>query len=145
MRSRGWATSALLVVALAASGARADCPAGPEEGRRAVVVHQGAEGVWFRLDVARCLLADVEELRLLRERVRLLDERLRLRDEQVELLRATVTLDDAIAERLAATADAALRLSARSERRSILRIVVGVAAAFLVGALGGVVAGLAAK
>lgn len=82
---------ALLTFGVNAAGEEApeDPPRAP---RRATIEHAGEVGVWFRADVAREMLADLEELPLLRTRVSLLEERLELRDSQVERLRRVVDL-----------------------------------------------------
>jgi hypothetical protein len=64
----------------------------PVENRRAIIEHDGESGIWFRLDVARTMLADLEELPLIRLELESFAERLTIRDGQVERLRASVEL-----------------------------------------------------
>lgn len=82
---------AVLVFGAVAAGEEAEVEA-PRAPRRATIEHAGEVGVWFRADVAREMLADLEELPLLRARVSLFEERLELRDSQVERLRRAVEL-----------------------------------------------------
>lgn len=50
----------------------------------------GVEGIWFHLDVARCILAEVEELRVRRREVALLEGRLRATDALTSTLQTTI-------------------------------------------------------
>lgn len=83
--------------------------------RRATLTHAGESGVWFRGDVVRCLLGDVEELRLLRDRVGLMDERLTLRDDQLRLSREALALGRAAEERATGALEAAVRRARQAE------------------------------
>lgn len=102
---------ALLVFGAAARGEEAE----PEAPRRATIEHAGAVGVWFRADVARQMLADLEELPVLRQRVSLLEERLELRDDQVERLRLVVELTEEGERRAADALAEAVRLRRETE------------------------------
>jgi len=94
-----------------AEAAPAECgdTTGHTAPRRASVTHEGEAGVWFRLDVARCLLGDVTELRLVRERVGLLDARLEIREEQITLTREALDLGRRAEERATGALEAAVR------------------------------------
>lgn len=85
---RWLATTLACALLLMSSMASADCPetgvhAAP---RRLELVQQGEPGIWFRSDVARCLLDDVALLPALREQGRLLELRAGASDEHGELL-----------------------------------------------------------
>lgn len=140
-RSRGVATLLLCtVLALTALVPTTVAAKDKDEApRRDRVVHEGAEGVWFRLDVAREMLGDLHELELLRQRVKLLDQRLTLSDELValETRRAELAVEQAD------TAEGALEESVRGRRRVEERLEhwsrqpwTWVAVSALVGALG---------
>jgi len=83
--------------------------------RRATVTVDGQVGVWFAAPVARCILADLEELPHVRVRVTLLEERLTLRDEQVERLRRAVGLAAEEAQTAADALETAVRLRREAE------------------------------
>jgi len=55
------------------------------ENRRATLTHDGAVGLWFHADVARCMLGRLQALPLYAERVSLFEERLVLTNERQEL------------------------------------------------------------
>lgn len=109
MRSIDWGTSLLLTLALLGGGARAAAqealpdvsePCVPEvtEHRREVLAHNGVPGIWFRLEVAQCMLGRLAALPLYAERVTLLEERLSIGDHRTELLRRQVELAEQEAE-----------------------------------------------
>lgn len=68
------------------------CAPDVTENRRSVLAHEDDRGVWFHLDVARCMLGRLESLPLYVERVHLLEERLQLSDERIVLLQRQVEL-----------------------------------------------------
>lgn len=145
-RSVAWATSALLLL-LAAPASAQDCPAQVEHPGEALVL-RGDPGQWFHREVARCLLADVEELRLLRQRVGLMDERLRIRDEQLAAMREAVDLSIQAEQRSSGALEAAVRRAREAEedrdawhRSPLLWGAVGLASGFALVALGAYVAG----
>lgn len=74
----------ILASVLACSTCQAQCEA--PEPRRAALQFEGIDGVWFRSEVARCLLQDVSQLSLERRQVRLLGEQLELRSNQMNSL-----------------------------------------------------------
>ena len=89
----------LAFVLLVCSHAQAqiDC-GGDANGRLAPLAYNSVAGIWFRGDVARCLLAVAEELPRRRSEVSLLQERLRLSDD-----RASVLSDQLLSARADAT------------------------------------------
>lgn len=105
---------ALLLWGSVARGENAE----PEAPRRATIEHNGAVGVWFRADVARQLLADLEELPVLRQRVALLEERLEIRDDQIERLRLVVELAEEGERRASDALAEAVRLRREAEESS---------------------------
>lgn len=69
-------------------------PCSPDvELRRVVLEHGGQQGIWFQIDVARCLLADVSELRIQRQRLALIDDRLLLSDQTIAALREAISVE----------------------------------------------------
>ena len=60
--------------------------------------HNGIEGVWFPAPTAKRVLADVQELRLLRERLALIDTQLALKEERIEILALKLAGADEIAD-----------------------------------------------
>jgi hypothetical protein len=115
MRSRAWATellAVLLVLATEGSAYGEEC-APAVELRRASVVYQGQQGIWFQIEVARCLLNDVGELPLVRQRVSLLEEEIRLQGERAVFFREAISLGDKATER-------AVGALARSERLRLI-------------------------
>lgn len=90
-----------LVVFLVFSAATASAQCEGAEGiRRAVIQHQGVDGIWFQLDVARCLLRDVEELQLRRTELGLLEARLRATDTLVVQLRESLSVQGTTSQEL---------------------------------------------
>lgn len=88
----------ILTWSTVASGEEATAVA-TEGPRRATIEVNGVTGIWFRADVARAMLADLEELPLLRTRVQLLEGRLEIRDDQITRLRSVIELSVAAEER----------------------------------------------
>lgn len=95
-------------------------PCAPEllTNRRAVLEHEGAAGIWFHMDVARCMLGRLSALPQYMERVRLLDERLRLGDGRVQLLHRQVALAEEAERRSSESLETAVR-GAREARESL--------------------------
>lgn len=91
----------------------------PEENstapRRKTLWVENVQGVWFRLDVARCILGDLKELPVVRARIKLLDEQLRIRDDQVKLYTQAAKLAEEEAKTATGALDAALRRARESE------------------------------
>lgn len=120
MRSISLATS--LAVLLFAQAACAqdlpdlNLPCAPEvtEGRRSVLRHEGVEGIWFHLEVSRCMLGRLSALPRYAERIRLLEERLQLDAQRRSLLQRQVSL----AEQEAAAATSALEAAVRGRREA---------------------------
>jgi FtsZ-binding cell division protein ZapB len=54
------------------------------------ISYNGQEGTWFPLDLSRKVLADVEELRLVRPKVQLLSDSLQLKVDVIENLRIAI-------------------------------------------------------
>lgn len=148
MRSRGSASRALLwAIALDAlvigfvfltwqSCAEAQEPSSP---RSELVVRDGVTGMWFPMDTARRMLADLQELPVRQRMVTLLEEELELRDTQVLRLREVATLELEAARVASDALEAAVRQTreARQEldawyRSPVLWAVVGVVVAGLV-------------
>lgn len=88
-------------------------PCAPDvtENRRQVVEQDGQSGVWFHIEVARCMLGRLAALPLYAQRVSLLEDRLRLGDERTVLLRRQAELAEAEAEEAAGALEAATRLA----------------------------------
>ena len=94
-----------------------DLPCAPdisEPNRRASVTHQGQAGLWFHVDVARCMAERLSVLPLYAERVRLLEQSLQLRDERHQLALRQAE----IAERGEQVAVAALETAERRAREA---------------------------
>jgi hypothetical protein len=88
-------------------------PCAPEvtENRRAVIEQDGQAGVWFHVDVARCMLGRLAALPLYAQRVTLLEDRLRLGDERTVLLRRQVELAEQEAQEATGVVENATRLA----------------------------------
>lgn len=71
-----------------------DCAPDAPEPRRALIQHESEAGVWFRMEVARCMLGRLSVLPLYAQRIRLFDERLRIDDERHALMERQVELSD---------------------------------------------------
>lgn len=103
---RAWATSLALAI-LTANVAHADDPLPDVEGvcapevsvRRASVSHEGEPGIWFQMDVARCMLGRLAALPLYAQRVSLLEQRLQLSDERHLILRDALDIGASIETR----------------------------------------------
>lgn len=95
-----WATNTIVIMALAvvvvwlfAFVSRCEAQCAPDVALRSqVIMVEGQEGIWFHHDVAACMLHDLRELALTRERVELFEERLQLRDEQYATLQEATRL-----------------------------------------------------
>lgn len=112
-----------------------------------VKIVNGELGIWFDRRVAACLLSDIEELHLLRQRVNLMDEQLAIRQQKIIGYEQGIeSYTDAIeAQRLALRASedrtqAAQRRLKRSTRGKVLLCIAG----FLAGSLATLGIGLAA-
>ena len=132
MRLRAWVTDAIYETALQLLAPTAfflvfvvavrACPAHAQEAcapnvvlRRAPLEHQGHPGVWFDLEVARCMLGDLSELEAVRTQARLLEQRATLRDEQAASLREAVRLGDLALGSVMQAVQAAEGRAARAE------------------------------
>lgn len=87
-------------------------PASPPTSQ--VITVQGVQGMWFPLESARRLLADVEEANSLRQQVRLLTEKLELREETITLLTQNLEWTEQQAQHWRTALAAALK---RADRR----------------------------
>lgn len=149
MSSHALAISAALVALLFAAGARAQdeplpdvsAPCAPSvTSRRAVLEHDGEPGIWFQLDVARCMLGRLSALPLYAQRVTLLQGRLTLDDERSALVDREVSLAEEGEQQAVDALDAAIRARQRAEdardawyRSPALWFALGVVAAVAVG------------
>lgn len=91
------ATAALLlrpVVAHGQSFPDVSVPCAPKvtEPRRAILDYEGRNGIWFDLEVARCMLGRLKALPLYSQRVSLLEQRLEISDQRTALLRQHIEL-----------------------------------------------------
>ena len=75
-------------------------PEVPDHQRRLVMPVDGRDGVWVDGCVMRCMVADLNELPLVRQRVGLLEEQLSVRGDQVERLRRALELSRSVEIRL---------------------------------------------
>ena len=94
--------SALLVCSQA--HAQIDC-GGDASNRMVPLAYNSVAGIWFRGDIARCLLAVAEELPRRRSEVNLLQERLRLSDDRASVLNDQLLSARADAARLQVSLD----------------------------------------
>jgi hypothetical protein len=123
---RVWLVALVLVVPLetaaqeaplelpAPEALEAPCVPELEANRRALLEHDGAAGIWFHADLARCMLERLALLPAYARHVRLLEERIGLSDER-DALRAR---EVALAEAEADTARAALEEAVAARRRA---------------------------
>lgn len=96
----------LAFVLLVCSQAHAQIDCGGDANNRLVpLAYSGVAGIWFRGDIARCLLAVAEELPRRRSEVSLLQERLQLSDDRANVLSAQVADARAESVRLQAAID----------------------------------------
>lgn len=93
-----------------------EAPCAPEvvENRRAVIEHNGEAGIWFHLEVARCMAFRLSLLPEYEAQLRLLDDRLTLSTERDELQERQ--LEIAVEE--AETARDVLETAVRDARRA---------------------------
>lgn len=115
-------SSLVLVSSLMASAAAAqDLPdvrgvCAPEVSlRRASIEHVGERGLWFHLDVARCMAGRLAALPLYYDRVQLLERRIQLAEERHDLLIEALAVSDRIEERYQAALSAATRRANAAE------------------------------
>jgi len=83
--------------------------------RRAGVEHEGQSGIWFHIDVARCMAGRLGALPLYAERVRLLDQQLQLTGERDALRVRQVALAEEGEERAVEALTAAVRRAREAE------------------------------
>jgi hypothetical protein len=95
-------------------------PCAPEvsDNRRAVLVFDEDPGIWFHLEVARCMAGRLEALPLYAERVHLLGERLSLSEARDALRVREVELAEKEAETAAGALETAMR-AAREAREDL--------------------------
>jgi hypothetical protein len=135
------ATAAMTSIA----GAQAPhvAPCAPEVmQRRAALTHDGQPGVWFHEAVARCMLADLQELGFLRERLVLFEQDQSLRNAQIGDLRAALAASRGISDAAEEAITASSRRAERAEeardawyRQPVLWFVLGAAASVLLGGI----------
>lgn len=82
--------------------------------RRAVLEYEGESGIWFRSELAKCMLGRLQALPEYASYTSLLERRLRLSDDRTALLRRQVEL----AEHQAEEAEGALQAAERGRRRA---------------------------
>ena len=106
--------------------------------RRAQLANAGADGVWFHMSVARCMLDRLTALPLYAERVHLLEQRLDLSDRMIALVREEAGLATREADAARGALESAIRRAREAEedrdrwsRSPILWVCVGVAGAIL--------------
>lgn len=124
--SRGWVTKVgvCLTMWLFTTNVLAqDLPCGDPDSqhqapRRAVVEHEGEQGVWFRMDVGKCLLKDVTELNERRYQVRLLEQQLQLRIEQKVLLDEAIKFSEQAKMSAITSLEASERRARKAEERA---------------------------
>lgn len=94
-------------------------PCAPEltENRRAVLDHGDDSGIWFHIDVARCMLGRLKALPLYAQRVSLLDHRLEISDERTTLLRQQTKLAEQGEKRAVGVLDESERLRREAEEK----------------------------
>lgn len=100
-----------LAMVLTPSVAHADCPANvAPEPDKAEQDYKGVHGVWFHLEVARCLAGDVKELAKLRaDTIPKLELRIKETDEAMALIREQLKLSVAEGQAASKAIEAAVR------------------------------------
>jgi len=146
MSSRVWGSS--LLVLLFALPAHAQEPCAPEvseDAPRRLVLQAptGAQGLWFHLSVARCLLGRVEALSASQRQLSLLEDRLTLSDERDALRLRQVALAAEEAEAASGALEEAVRGRRQAEedlnawyRHPALWFTVGAVVVVVLGAVG---------
>lgn len=114
-----------------------DCAPEAPEPRRALVQHDETTGVWFRMEVARCMLSRLTVLPLYAQRIRLFDERLRIEDERHALMGRQVELAEESEQQAVGALEAAERARREAEEdrdfeRSLRWVWFGVGAGVIV-------------
>lgn len=71
--------------------------AAEEQTQRAVITYQGVKGFFFSEEIGTKILQDLEELKVLRQKVTLLDEKLSLKDDKIKIIEYDRDLSDQIA------------------------------------------------
>ena len=94
-----------------------ELPCAPEvtENRRAVVANEGDSGVWFHIEVARCMLGRLSALPEYARQLRLHEDRLELTDANDALLRRQVSLAVQEADAARGALEAAVRRAREAE------------------------------
>jgi hypothetical protein len=108
-----------------------------------VLDHQGRQGMWFDLRVARCMLGRLQALPLYAQRVSLFEQRLTLTRERQELTQRQIALSNEAEERAIGALETAERARRHAEeeldawyRHPMLWFVVGAVVVGAVVALG---------
>lgn len=147
MSLRAWACSLLILLAAAPAYAQEEpcAPEVTEDAPRRLVLEAptGAQGVWFHLEVARCLLGRVAALSASERQLGLLEDRLRLSDERDALRAREAALATQEAEAASEALEAAVRGRREAEealdawhRHPALWFAVGVVVSVALGAVG---------
>jgi hypothetical protein len=120
--SKLWATSLVLTLCVASTATAQELPNVEEpctpnvvDNRRAVLTHEGESGIWFHLEVARCLLGRLSALPEYARHVRLLEDRLSLGDERDALRARQVALAEQEAQAASEALEAAVRRAREAE------------------------------
>lgn len=79
-----------------------------------IVEHNGVQGMWFPMDTARRLLAEVEEGQSLRLQIQLLNQKLELKEETLTLLQQNVSLSEQQATQWRNALNESLKVNVRS-------------------------------
>ena len=95
----------------------APCAPSITENRRAVLEYEGQSGIWFRHEVALCLLQRLNALPLFASRVRLLEQRLSITSDRDELRREQIGLAEQEAEQAQVVLEQAVRGRRQAEGR----------------------------
>ena len=95
--------------------------------RNAVIKFHGQAGIWFHIDVAKCLLFDVKQLNLMRDRVSLLEQNNALHESETFDLREAIAKNKFVIgkqnDMLATAANLAHRAAIRNKRHQRQRYI----------------------
>ena len=109
-------------------------PCAPEVAppRNLVLEHEGTQGIWFQLEIARCMVGRLAMLPLYAQRVNLLEQRLQLSNERHQLMQRQVRLAEEGEEQAVGALEASVRRTREAEesrdawwRSPILWVIVG--------------------
>lgn len=100
-----------LLAFLVSLSAHAECPPSTSTPRQPMAFNE-EQGIWFSLPVAKCMLLDLSELRVAKERADLLSRRGAVQESSIQLLHESLQIEEAKSAKLKEAFEAAAKENA---------------------------------